>query len=828
MLNVSLDDLYSMDGLKKLDLLFLEDVKKHSDSLLESTIQARNAKIGSTEIMLELAFVLEKFIVKLFGVEKEVEQLSVVHEQFSSIYKCKRNFVHRYALRKYSNPADLNIEEITSGLANFMSMPIDESTFAHQVNEWMQNPEQYESEIDAAAKYAAYMTHADNKSILFQVPEKYDVENLVPIENTQLSCSIDAKIIRPKLEKIRMGFNVATQPSENYALNEVHYCIVCHKQNRDSCSKGMQDKSGGFKASPLGVAMTGCPLKVKISEVNLLRSQGLVIAPLAVVVIDNPMCALTGHRICNDCSRACIYQKQQQVDIPSIETHILDSVLNLSYGFEIYSLFTRWNPLAFANVLPQTPTNKNVLVVGLGPAGIGLSHYLLNEGHNVVAIDGLKIDPLPENLSGVTKCGKKQRFSLIKDVKTELFEHLDYRTSYGFGGVAEYGITARWNKNYLKVARLLLERRDNFAMYGGVMLGSTLSVADALSFGFHHVALATGAGAPRIPDIKNVLAKGVLTASSFLMSLHLGNAPHTDSVTNLQIRFPCVVIGGGLTAVDTATELLAYYPVQVEKFLSRYEEVTEKYGKSVEDEWDAEERKIFGEFISHAQQIREEKKRAKAENRIPNILGLLKQWNGVTIVYRGSFNSSPAYRINSEELRYAMSEGIYFAENLQLHKIAIDEHNHASGVVAIDSNGEEKFIPAKCIVIAVGTCENSVIFEDDTLKQDLIQKAPCQLQDILKDEESFFVSPKNTVSAFGDLHPHYRGSVVKAIASAKNGYLAISEKLADYKQCEDNTKFFETIRKLFHSSVVSVVPIADCTAEITIHSPLASKKFNPG
>ena len=37
------------------------------------------------------------------------------------------------------------------------------------------------------------------------------------------------------------------------------------------------------------------------------------------------------------------------------------------------------------------------------------------------------------------------------------------------------------------------------------------------------------------------------------------------------MRLPVVVIGGGLTAIDTATESLAYYPVQVEKFLARYE-----------------------------------------------------------------------------------------------------------------------------------------------------------------------------------------------------------------------------------------------------------------
>ena len=31
---------------------------------------------------------------------------------------------------------------------------------------------------------------------------------------------------------------------------------------------------------------------------------------LAVAMIDNPFVASTGHRICNDCMKSCIYQKQ--------------------------------------------------------------------------------------------------------------------------------------------------------------------------------------------------------------------------------------------------------------------------------------------------------------------------------------------------------------------------------------------------------------------------------------------------------------------------------------------------------------------------------------
>ncbi|MBX6393424.1 MAG: FAD-dependent oxidoreductase, partial [Burkholderiales bacterium] len=454
-------------------------------------------------------------------------------------------------------------------------------------------------------------------------------------------------------------------------LDQANYCIWCHNQGKDSCSKGLREKAPAdapqqivFKKSVFNVTLAGCPLEEKISEFHTAKAHGLPLAALAIITVDNPMAAATGHRICNDCMKACIYQKQEPVNIPQSETRTLKDVLELPYGFEIYSLLTRWNPLNIRRPYPAESTGYKVLVAGLGPAGYAVAHNLLNDGHTVVGIDGLKIEPLDPALSGVAADGSRVPFRPIRDVN-ELFEELDERIPSGFGGVAEYGITVRWNKNFLKIIRLLLERRAEFAMFGGVRFGGTITLEDAYAMGFDHVALAMGAGKPTVLDIPNGLARGVRTASDFLMALQLTGAAKADSVANMQLRLPVVVIGGGLTAIDAATEALAYYVVQVEKFLRRYEALSKEIGEdAVRGQWDAEEREVADEFLSHARAIRAERALAEQEKREPRIIELLQQWGGATIAYRRRLIDSPSYTLNSEEVEKALEEGIVFAECL--------------------------------------------------------------------------------------------------------------------------------------------------------------------
>ena len=134
----------------------------------------------------------------------------------------------------------------------------------------------------------------------------------------------------------------------------------------------MKERDGSFKKSPFQVTLAGCPLEEKISEMHSLKAEGVPLGALAMIVVDNPMAAATGHRICNDCMKACIYQKQEPVDIPQAETRTLKDILELPWGFEIYGLLTRWNPLNLRDPLAKPASGKKVLVVGLGPAGFTL------------------------------------------------------------------------------------------------------------------------------------------------------------------------------------------------------------------------------------------------------------------------------------------------------------------------------------------------------------------------------------------------------------------------------------------------------------------------
>jgi NADPH-dependent glutamate synthase beta subunit-like oxidoreductase/NAD(P)H-flavin reductase len=866
---LSFADLYDRDGLARLDQTFASHLAGTDVGLHDRLMRARSdpdamEKQALSDLVVDLAAHLEDIIGELFGITSEIRALQARHHELAPLYSVKRLFVQRRAV-KGVNEADaeeLDGPSLARDLDRLMCEPPDEEVgiaawerrFAEYVENWLADEAVNSESLAVAQRYAAWATLSQagrrkhRRGVLFKVAHRLDMQRLVPVE-TVVRDGVTMLRLPEEDRRHREGFALTDRGTDlTGALDQANYCIWCHNQGKDSCSTGLREKDGGFKKTVFGVTLAGCPLDEKISEMNLVKARGNSVGALAIITVDNPLCAATGHRICNDCMKACIYQRQDPVDIPQIETRTLKDVLGLPWGFEIYSLLTRWNPLNIRRPLPKPKTGNKVLVVGLGPAGFTLAHHLVNDGHFVAAIDGLKIEPLPSELSGVAQDGARQPFQPISDVMS-LVEGLDDRVMAGFGGVAEYGITVRWDKNFLKIVRLLLERRADFAMYGGVRFGGTITIDRAFELGFDHIALCAGAGRPTVIPMPNGLVRGVRMASDFLMALQLTGAAKTASIANLTVRLPVVVIGGGLTAIDTATESLAYYPIQVEKFLARYETlIAERGEEAMRTEWNDVEHDIAAEFIAHGRAVRAEREAARREGRPPRLAQLLDRWGGVTIAYRRRLIDSPSYTLNHEEVAKAMEEGIRFAELLTPAAVEVDRYGQAAGLWLTRSGGtpdqapEEVLLPARTILVAAGTQPNTVLGREDP-ENIVIDGRYFRAVD----EDGNPVSPERVakpstvrvltslrpdgraISFFGDLHPSFSGNVVKAMGGATLGYPVVSCMLARIEpSAPAPVELAARLEDELRARVHEVVRLTPKIVEVVIKAPMAARAFRPG
>ena len=853
---LAFEDLYRRQGLARLDSIFTARLAADDAPLAARLATARAAPATldarrRSALLVELAPFLEDFLAELFGVAGELAARRAAHDRLSPIAACKRDFIRRRAARAFAPDAleAADGEALQRRVEALLGAPLDELAFARAVTAWLRDEQAHGEALACATRFAAWAvgTRAGRarwrKSPLFALPEKIDPERLVPTREVEAE-GIAMLAAEPARRRRREGFALTDAGmDQSRALAQASYCIFCQRQGKDSCSHGLKAKEGGFARSPGGVTLAGCPLDEKIGEMNLLAAQGRTLAALAVAMVDNPLCAATGHRICNDCMKACIYQRQEPVDIPQIETRTLKDVLALPWGVEIYSLLSRWNPLHLERPLPRPPSGRRVLVVGLGPAGFTLAHHLLNDGHTVVAIDGLKIEPLAAALSGIDARGRRRPFRPVRDMAT-LAEPLDGRSMAGFGGVAEYGITVRWDKNFLKLVRLQLERRSSFRMYGGVRFGGTLSIDSAFTAGFDHIALCAGAGRPTAIAMPGALARGVRMASDFLMALQLTGAARADAIANLQLRLPAVVIGGGLTAIDAATEARAYYPVQVEKFLHRYERLAQEIGEeAVRAGWSGEEAETGDLFLAHGRAVRAERRAAAAAGRRPDIDALIDGWGGVTVAYRRHLAAAPSYRLNHEEVALALEEGIRIAPGLTPLAVETDERGHARAVRFRDRAGHARRLAAGAVLVAAGTRPNTVLAREEAARLALdgryFQAIDPQGRKVAPEAAA---KPERThvlahlapdgraVSFHGDLHPGFAGNVVKAMGGAKRAAPAVGALLArlDGRGAGDDGAFFAGLDDLLLARVAAVERLAPAIVEVVVEAPAAAAAFRPG
>lgn len=352
------------------------------------------------------------------------------------------------------------------------------------------------------------------------------------------------------------------------------------------------------------------------------------------------------------------------------------------------------------------------------------------------------------------------------------------------------------------------------------------------------------------------------------MGLQLTGAAKRSSLANLQVRLPAGVIGGGLTAIDTTTEVMAYYPVQVEKTVNRYERLVAELGEAnVRARFDAEELEILDEFVAHGREVLSERARAASAGEAPDFAPLIAKWGGVTLFYRKGVTDSPAYRQNHEEIREAFEESIAIAEGMNPVEAIEDDHGALKAVKfdrleCIDgrwqTRGDEVEVPMRSLFVAAGTAPNTIYEQEYPGTFDMagkfFRRFDVEANDdgpelVERDDETIvkvgrpapltsYRRDGRYVSFYGDNHPVYAGNVVKAMASAKDGYPHVVRLFEDAIAALDPAeqpardaalaRLFDTLDDQLVARVVEVKRLTPTIIDVIVRAPLQAKHFEPG
>jgi NAD(P)H-flavin reductase len=156
--------------------------------------------------------------------------------------------------------------------------------------------------------------------------------------------------------------------------------------------------------------------------------------------------------------------------------------------------------------------------------------------------------------------------------------------------------------------------------------------------------------------------------------------------------------------------------------------------------------------------------------------------------------------------------------------------------------GEQIRLPAKSILVAAGTQPNTVLGREDPdnvlLDGRWFQAVddngqPVQPERIAKPKAVRVLTSVRPdgrgISFFGDLHPSFAGNVVKAMASAKQGYPVVSRLLA--RRAPAAPAPFQLTARLndeLRAVVKDVIRLTPNIVEVVVRAPMAARAFQPG
>jgi len=260
-----------------------------------------------------------------------------------------------------------------------------------------------------------------------------------------------------------------------------------------------------------------------------------------------------------------------------------------------------------------------------------------------------------------------------------------------------------------------------------------------------------------------------------------------------------VVVGGGLTAIDTATESLAYYLVADREVSDALRGRCRGFrrGRGGGAKMGTIRSARSPRNLAHSgAPVRKEPVGRRARGREARVVELLQHWGGVTIAYRRRPDRQPFLHLKPRGSGKRRSrKASPFSENLSPVAVDVDNYGAVRGIRFTRPSGlesSEHWLPAHTVFVAAGTQPNTVLAREQAgfsldgkyfqaCDEDgrPVETAARDLEARARRRSAIAPSRRDAfVSFFGDLHPSYFGNVVKALGSARQGYPVVSRALA--------------------------------------------------
>lgn len=239
--------------------------------------------------------------------------------------------------------------------------------------------------------------------------------------------------------------------------------------------------------------MLNCPVKIKIPEFISKIKEGDYDGAYEIIAESSSLSSICG-RVCpqeNQCEKMCIRGLSgDAIMIGALERFVSDHVNN-------------------RNVLKKKNNGKKIALIGSGPSSLQCAYDLVINGYNPVIFEAL------QELGGVLRYGIPN-FRLPKSL---LDKEIDYLKSLG------------------------VEFHTNIVVGKTILLSELESKYDAIFIG-------TGAGLPKMLNIKGEEYLGVMSANELLTRVNL-----MSKSTPIKVGENAIVIGGGNVAMDAARVL---------------------------------------------------------------------------------------------------------------------------------------------------------------------------------------------------------------------------------------------------------------------------------